>query len=148
MGYGDVGAYGATSVSTPNIDALADKGIRFTDAHTSAATCTPSRYSLLTGEYAFRNNAAVLKGDAPLIIPTQKPTLSPRMLSQQGYTTAMVGKWHLGLGDGDVDWNRKLNQAHVSWALTIAFYCLLQGIAYLACIWKTATCLISPQAIL
>lgn len=109
LGYGDVGAYGATEVATPNIDALANNGIRFTDAHSSSATCTPSRYSLLTGEYAFRNQAAVLQGDAPLIIDTKKPTL-PRMLKKAGYTTAVVGKWHLGLGDGiqPVDWNKEV----------------------------------------
>jgi len=110
LGYGDVGAYGATEVATPNIDALARNGIRFTDAHSSSATCTPSRYSLLTGEYAFRNNAAVLAGDAPLIINTNKSTL-PRMLGKVGYTSAVVGKWHLGLGDGTqpVDWNNEIN---------------------------------------
>lgn len=110
LGYGDVGAYGATKVDTPSIDQLANNGIRFTDAHSSAATCTPSRYSLLTGEYAFRNDAAVLPGDAPLIIDTQKPTL-PSMLGKAGYTSAVVGKWHLGLGDGSVavDWNQEIS---------------------------------------
>ncbi|MEP3827066.1 MAG: sulfatase-like hydrolase/transferase, partial [Lentilitoribacter sp.] len=109
LGYNDIGANGGTQVSTPNIDQLASKGIRFTDAHSSSATCTPSRYSLLTGEYAFRNNAAVLPGDAPLIIDVNKPTL-PNMLSKAGYTSAMVGKWHLGLGDGEsaVDWNQEV----------------------------------------
>ncbi|MBQ4828482.1 arylsulfatase [Alteromonas sp. MMG017] len=109
LGYNDIGANGGTLVSTPNIDQLASKGIRFTDAHSSSATCTPSRYSLLTGEYAFRNNAAVLPGDAPLIINVNKSTL-PDMLSKAGYTSAMVGKWHLGLGDGEsqVDWNQEV----------------------------------------
>lgn len=109
LGYGDVGAYGGKLVSTPNVDQLAANGIRFTDAHSSAATCTPSRYSLLTGEYAFRNNAEVLAGDAPLIIGTAKPTL-PSMLKKAGYTSAVVGKWHLGLGDGKqpIDWNKEI----------------------------------------
>ena len=109
LGYNDIGANGGTLVSTPNIDQLANKGIRFTDAHSSSATCTPSRYSLLTGEYAFRNNAAVLPGDAPLIIDPDKPTL-PAMLSKAGYTSAVIGKWHLGLGDGEspVDWNQEV----------------------------------------
>jgi arylsulfatase A-like enzyme len=104
LGYGDVGSYGAVGVETPNIDRLADGGIRFTDAHSSAATCTPSRYSLLTGEHGFRREARILRGDAPLLIPVGKPTL-PAMLKRAGYATAVVGKWHLGLGDGDLDWN-------------------------------------------
>lgn len=104
LGYGDVGCYGATGVETPNIDALASGGMRFTDAHCGAATCTPSRYSLLTGEYAFRINAAVLAGDAPLLIDTEKKTM-PDMIKDAGYTTAVVGKWHLGLGDGTLNWN-------------------------------------------
>ncbi|TYA92194.1 sulfatase family protein [Seonamhaeicola marinus] len=104
LGYGDVSSYGATGVKTPNIDKLALNGIRFTDAHSATATCTPSRYAMLTGNYAFRRKAAVLKGDAPLIISPEQPTL-PKLLKKVGYKTAVVGKWHLGLGDGNVDWN-------------------------------------------
>jgi arylsulfatase A-like enzyme len=104
LGYGDVGSYGAVGVETPNIDRLAENGVRFTDAHSSAATCTPSRYSLLTGEHGFRVEADILEGDAPLLIPPGKPTL-PAMLQRAGYTTAVVGKWHLGLGDREMDWN-------------------------------------------
>jgi len=107
LGYGDVSSYGATEVTTPNVDKLAAEGIKFTDAHCSAATCTPSRYSLLTGRYAFRKNAAVLPGDAPLLISTKRETL-PKMLQKNGYKTAVIGKWHLGLGDGNVDWNSKV----------------------------------------
>lgn len=107
LGYGDLSCYGATEVSTPNVDKLAKGGVMFTDAHCSAATCTPSRYSLLTGRYAFRKDAAVLPGDAPLLISTSTPTL-PGMLQKNGYKTAVVGKWHLGLGDGNVDWNGKI----------------------------------------
>jgi len=104
LGYGDVGSYGAIGVETPSIDSLANQGVRFTDAHSSAATCTPSRYSLLTGEHGFRNNAAILPGDAPALIKPGKATL-PSMLKKAGYQTAVVGKWHLGLGNGNVDWN-------------------------------------------
>lgn len=104
LGYGDLSSYGATSVATPNVDALAAEGIRFTDMHAPAATCTPSRYSLLTGQFAFRNDAAILPGDAPLIIDPNKPTLA-KLFKQAGYKTAVVGKWHLGLGDGKVNWN-------------------------------------------
>ncbi len=107
LGFGDLSSYGMTAAKTPNVDDLAKEGIRFTDAHSSAATCTPSRYSLLTGQYAFRNNAAILPGDAPLIIDHTKPTL-PKMFKRAGYKTAVVGKWHLGLGDGFVDWNKEV----------------------------------------
>lgn len=104
LGYGDLGSYGAIGVETPSIDGLAQQGVRFTDAHSSAATCTPSRYSLLTGEHGFRSNAAILSGDAPALIRPGKATL-PSMLKRAGYQTAVVGKWHLGLGNGNVDWN-------------------------------------------
>ena len=105
LGYGDVSCYGATRVRTPNIDRLASRGVRFTDVHTSAATCTPSRYSLLTGEYSFRmEGARVLPGDAPLLIRPGRVTL-PSMLRERLYRTAAIGKWHLGLGDGNIDWN-------------------------------------------
>ncbi len=108
LGYGDIGCYGAKGVQTPNVDALAKNGLRFTDAHCTAATCTPSRFSLLTGMYAFRNNAAILPGDAPLLIKPHSQTL-PRLLKSAGYTTAVVGKWHLGLGIGSIDWNKKVS---------------------------------------
>lgn len=107
LGYGDIGVNGAIGVKTPNVDRLAGNGINFTDAHSSAATCTPSRYSLLTGSYAFRNKAEILDGDAPLIIDTEIRTL-PDMLKDAGYTTGIVGKWHLGLGDGNANWNREV----------------------------------------
>jgi arylsulfatase A-like enzyme len=107
LGFGDIGVNGAKGVKTPNIDRLAQNGVNFTDAHCSAATCTPSRFSLLTGCYGFRNNAAVLPGDAPLIIDPNKRTL-PSMLQKAGYTTGVIGKWHLGLGNGKVNWNGEI----------------------------------------
>lgn len=107
LGYADLGAYGAVGVPTPNVDRLAQNGIKFTDGHCSSATCTPSRYSLLTGSYAFRNQAQVLPGDAPLIIAENTRTLGD-LFQEAGYKTAVVGKWHLGLGDGNVDWNSKI----------------------------------------
>src|SRR3954463_5589783 len=76
VGYGDLSCYGASRVKTPNLDKLAAGGMRFTNAHSSSSTCTPSRYSLLTGEYAWRKKGTgVLPGDATLIIPTDRQTL-------------------------------------------------------------------------
>lgn len=108
VGFGDLSCYGAVGVKTPNLDRIARQGLRFTDAHASAATCTPSRYSLLTGEYSFRlSKARVLPGDAPLLIPPGTTTLAS-MFKSQGYSTGVVGKWHLGLGDGRIDWNGEI----------------------------------------
>lgn len=108
VGYGDVGAYGARRIQTPNLDQLAQEGVRFTDAYATASTCTPSRYSLLTGRYAFRKEgASILPGDAPLVIDTSRTTLAS-MLQRNGYRTGVVGKWHLGLGTGAVDWNERI----------------------------------------
>jgi arylsulfatase A len=110
VGYGDLGCYGAEAIDTPNLDALAAGGMRFTGAYATASTCTPSRYSLLTGEYAFRNEAAIiLPGNAPLIIDPTKPTLAS-VLKAAGYRTGLVGKWHLGLGTPSeaLDWNGEI----------------------------------------
>ena len=104
LGYGDLSCYGATAVHTSHVDNLAREGLRFTNAYAAASTCTPSRYAMLTGRYAFRNDAAILPGDAPLIIENNRETLAS-MLKKGGYATGVIGKWHLGLGDGSPDWN-------------------------------------------
>ena len=106
VGYGDISANGATKVQTPNIDKIAKQGLRFTNAHASSSTCTPSRFSILTGKYAWRKEGTgIAPGDAALIIPTDITTL-PGMLQNAGYKTAAIGKWHLGLGPaGGPDWN-------------------------------------------
>jgi arylsulfatase A-like enzyme len=109
LGYGDVGAYGASALETPNLDKLANGGIMFTDGHATSATCTPSRYGLLTGVYPWRNDEAkILPGTAPLIIGTDQLTI-PKIFKTKGYATGIVGKWHLGLGTGNVDWNQRIS---------------------------------------
>lgn len=110
LGYGDLGCYGAKTMSTPHIDSLAAGGVRFTDAYATSATCTPSRYGLLTGMYPWRKKGkSILPGDAPLIIPPGSTTL-PSLLQKAGYHTAVIGKWHLGLGTEaePVDWNGEI----------------------------------------
>ncbi|WP_044211078.1 arylsulfatase [Flammeovirga sp. OC4] len=110
LGYGDMGAYGASkNLKTPNMDFLAQNGVQFTNGYATSATCTPSRYGLLTGTYPWKNtNAKILPGTAPLIIGTEQLTI-PKMLKSQGYATGIVGKWHLGLGNGNVDWNATIS---------------------------------------
>ena len=107
IGYGDLGFNGEKTVNTPNVDRLASQGVRFTDAHAVAATSTPSRYSLLTGHYAWRrNDTGIATGDAGMVIRPEQTTMAD-MFHEAGYTTGAVGKWHLGLGDtqGSQDWN-------------------------------------------
>ena len=108
LGYGDLSTYGATKLQTPNIDALANGGIKFTNGYASSATCTPSRYAMLTGMYPWRNKKAkILPGTAPLLIGIEQQTI-PKLLKKQGYQTGIVGKWHLGLGTGIVNWNERV----------------------------------------
>lgn len=109
LGYGDLSCYGATKLNTPNLDKLAKQGIQFSNAHATSATCTPSRYAIMTGQYPWRKSGTeILPGDAALIIPTDKPTL-PKVFKQAGYNTGIVGKWHLGIGDAvEKNWNGEL----------------------------------------
>ncbi|MHA7128111.1 sulfatase family protein [Algoriphagus namhaensis] len=108
LGYGDVSAYESGALQTLNMDRLANGGIKFTNGYASSATCTPSRYAILTGTYPWRNqDAKILPGTAPLLIDTAQLTL-PKILKSQGYHTAVIGKWHLGLGRGNVNWNQEI----------------------------------------
>lgn len=110
LGYGDLSCYGATAISTPHIDWLAENGLRFTDAHCTASTCTPSRFSILSGRYAWRKKGTnILPGNANLTIPTDITTL-PKVFQRAGYITGAVGKWHLGLGNTfPIDWNKEVS---------------------------------------
>ncbi len=106
VGFGDLGAYGSKLIPTPNLDQLATQSLKFTDGHCSAATCTPSRFSMLTGIHGFRHGVRILPPNAPMKIKPEMFTL-PQMFKKAGYETAVIGKWHLGIGDGKtpVDWN-------------------------------------------
>jgi arylsulfatase A-like enzyme len=110
IGYADLSCTGAKHVSTPALDRLAAQGIRFTNAHSPASTCTPTRRALLTGTYSWRQRpgSSIAPGDAPLSIPPATTTL-PSLLKQAGYRTGIVGKWHLGLGpEQGPDWNHEI----------------------------------------
>ncbi len=106
LGYGDVSAYNPDSkISTPNIDRLASRGIRFTDAHSPSSVCTPTRYNILTGRYSWRSRlpVGVLHGYSQALIEKDRTTVAS-FLKKNGYTTGVVGKWHLGL-----NWVEKSN---------------------------------------
>lgn len=121
IGYGDLSCYGAERVTTPNLDKLASRGIRFTDAHSPSATCTPSRYAMLTGQYAWRKSGTgIARGNAPLIIDTERTTMAD-VMKRAGYATGVVGKWHLGLGDGTLDWNEKIAPGPLELGFDYAF---------------------------
>lgn len=105
LGYGDLSYYGASAIKTSGMDRRTNEGVRFTQGYCTAATLTPSRYSLLTGLYLWTNKKAkILPGNAALIIGRQQIML-PKMMKKEEYVTGTVGKWYLGLGDWAVDWN-------------------------------------------
>lgn len=111
LGYGDLSCNGSNTVSTPNVDRLANSGMRFTDAHAVAATSTPSRYSFLTGHYSWRRkDTGVAPGDAGMIIRPEQYTVAD-LFEDNGYATCAIGKWHLGLGNktGEQNWNEKIS---------------------------------------
>ena len=123
LGYGDVSCYGATELKTPHIDRLAAEGLRFTHGYCSASTCTPTRFSFLTGKYAFRQpGAGIAPPNATALIRPGTETIAS-LLDKAGYATGVVGKWHLGLGAGPgPDWNGRLAPG----PLEIGFdYCFL-----------------------
>ncbi len=122
LGYGDLSCYGATGIQTPHVDRLAAEGRRFTNANSTSATCTPSRFALMTGQYPWRRNGTgILPGDAALIIPTDSLTL-PKLFKQAGYATGIVGKWHLGLGaEVNKNWNGEIKPGPLETGFDYAF---------------------------
>jgi len=108
VGYGSVGCYGAKQVRTPSIDRIAQDGIKFTDGNTPCSVCTPTRYSLLMGEYPWRNPKVALPTKPhALLLPANQQNVAS-LLKSEGYATGCVGKWHLGLGEEPVDWQNSL----------------------------------------
>ncbi|WPU92408.1 arylsulfatase [Mucilaginibacter sabulilitoris] len=123
LGYGDISCYGAKNVHTPNIDRIAANGLLFTNAHATSATCTPSRYSLLTGQYAWRKKGTgIAPGDAALLIDPARPTL-PAVFKTAGYETGAIGKWHLGLGEKGIgpDWNGEIKPGPIELGFNTSF---------------------------
>jgi arylsulfatase A-like enzyme len=123
IGYADLSCTGATHARTPNLDRLAREGVRLTNAHSPASTCTPTRRAFLTGTYSWRQRpgSSIAPGDAPLSIPVGTPTV-PSILKGAGYRTGVVGKWHLGLGpEGGPDWNGDITPGPLEIGFDYAF---------------------------
>jgi len=123
VGYGDVSCYGAKNVKTPNIDKIAANGLLFTDAHASSSTCTPSRYTLLSGSYAWRKKGTgIAPGNAALLLDPSKPTMAS-VFKGAGYETCAIGKWHLGLGEPGVgpDWNGDIKPGPIELGFNTAY---------------------------
>ena len=122
LGYGDLECYDGTQVKTPNINRLAKNGIRFTNAHATASTSTPSRYSMLTGEYAWRRPGTdIAAGNAGMIIRPERYTIAD-MFKNAGYATAAIGKWHLGLGDKAGEQELERPTPHRPWRSGIGLF--------------------------
>lgn len=128
IGYGDLSCYGSSQVKTPNADRLASQGLRFKNAYATSATCTPSRFSLMTGEYAWRQKGTgVAPGNASLIIQPGRSTL-PGVFKAAGYQTGVVGKWHLGLGGPEgPNWNGELKPGPLELGFTYSYIMAATG---------------------
>ena len=121
VGYGDLVCYGANQVKTPNLDRLAREGRQFTDAHAPASVCTPTRFAFMTGQYAWRHKGTgIAPGNATLLIPVGTPTV-PSVLKQAGYQTGIVGKWHLGLGTTEPDFNQEIKPGPIELGFGYSF---------------------------
>lgn len=123
IGYQDLSCYGAEKISTPNLDKLAANGVRFANAYSPASTSSPSRYAMLTGEYAWRKNVGILPADAPLSILQNEMTW-PKIMKEIGYKTAIVGKWHLGVGEkgSSVDFNSSIKAGPMAVGFDYCYY--------------------------
>jgi arylsulfatase A-like enzyme len=129
IGYGDIVCQGATHAKTLHLDRLAAQGCRFTDAHSPASTCTPTRRAFLTGTYSWRQQAgsSIAPGDAPLSIPPGTSTVAS-LLKSAGYRTGVVGKWHVGLGPASgPDWNGQIKPGPLEIGFDSAFIMAATG---------------------